>query len=269
MQAIAKVREKIFLFTCNISQYYPSHFQNQAYMKKVFLSVFMLAIAGFVIAQKTISDPNAETRNVGSFHGIEVATGIKLVLTEGTEEAVAVSAASLENRDRIITRVENGILKIYYEKKIKAINRINESKNLRAYVSYKKLDRLNVNTGASVQIEGVLSAPSLTLNGNTGGIVNGKVDIATLQVSQSTGSKITLSGKTENLETEGDTGSKFFGEDLQAVNCSANISTGAKVYITVQQELNVKASTGGSLRYKGNAGVRDIKVSTGGRAIKI
>ncbi len=269
MQAIAKVREKIILINCNISQSCPSHLQNQAYMKKIFLLVLLLAFAGVIMAQKTVSDPNAETRNVGSFHGIEVATGIKLVLTEGTEEAVAVSAASTENRDRIITRVENGILKIYYDKKTKAINRINESKNLRAYVSYKKLERLNVNTGAYVQIEGVLSAPSLKLNGNTGGIVNGKVDIAALQVSQSTGSKITLSGKTDNLEADGDTGSKFFGQDLQADNCSAKLSTGARVYITVEKELNIRASTGGCVKYKGNAGVRDIKVSTGGRAVKI
>lgn len=239
-------------------------------MKKIFLS--FLVLAGTIapaVAQKTINDPNAEKRTVSSFHGIEVATGIELTLTNGNTEEVAVSASTPEFRDKIITRVENGILKIHYETKWGAINKRNETKGLKAYVSYKALDQLNVNTGAEVNIVGTLNSSSLDLEANTGGLVKGVINISTLKVSQNTGSKITLTGKADKLEIEGDTGSKFLGEDLSVGSCDVQVSTGAGVYITVEKEVSVKANTGGYLKYKGNAGIRDIKTHTGGTVSRI
>ena len=239
-------------------------------MKKAFLSFLLLA--GLITAsfsQKTINDANAERRTVASFHGIDVATGIELSLTKGVSEEVAVSASEVEFRDKIITEVVNGILKIHYETKTGAINRRNESKHLRAYVSYKSLDHLNVSTGAEVKIEGILESSSLELNANTGGLVAGEINIGTLNVEQNTGSKITLTGKVDKLEAQGDTGSKFMGENLNTNICEVEMSTGAGIYISVEKELNVKANTGGYIKYKGNAGIREIKTNTGGTVSKI
>jgi len=239
-------------------------------MKKTFLS--LLLVAGLIttsFAQKTINDANAEKRNVSGFHGIDVATGIELTLTKGTTEEVAVSASEIEFRDKIVTEVVNGILKIHYETKTGAINRKKEDKHLKAYVSYRSLDKLIVTTGAEVNIDGVLEATTLELKANTGGLVKGEVNVSTLDVNQDTGSKITLSGKVDRLEAEGSTGSKFMGENLNTNTCSADMGTGAGIYISVDKELNVKANTGGYVKYKGNAGIREIKTNTGGTVSKI
>lgn len=239
-------------------------------MKKLFLSLLMAAITtGAVFAQKNINDPNAEKRTVGSFHGIDVGTGIELTITEGNMEEVAVSAASTEFRDKIVTKVENGILKIYYENKLNAINTKKEKKELKAWVSYKSLDRLDANTGAQVEIEGTLKASSMKMNVNTGATVNGLVNIDDLNVDQNTGSVVTLSGNAGKLDVNGDTGSMFKGIDLETSNCNAKVSTGAGIYITVQKELYIKANTGGYVKYKGDAGIREIKTNTGGSASKI
>ena len=239
-------------------------------MKKIFMTFLLFAFTGTVLlAQKIINDANAEKRNVSSFHGIDVATGIKLVLTAGNIEEVAVSAATTEFRDRIVTEVVNGVLKIHYDNKLGSVNKVKESKSLRAWVSYKTLDLLNVNTGAKVEINGVLQSSSLKLKSNTGGIVDGEVNINILSISQNTGSKITLSGKADNLEIDGDTGSKFEGEDMSTVNCNVTVSTGARVTVKTEKELQVKASTGGNVKYKGNAVIREIKTSTGGSVSKI
>ena len=238
-------------------------------MKRIILSLVAIAVIVQSQAQKTISDVNAEKRTVSSFHGIEVATGIKLILTKGATEDVAVSASKTEYRDRIVTEVRNGILKIHYETKSGAINKKEANKNLRAYVSYKTLDKLDVNTGARVEIDGVLTTPSLDLKSNTGGIVNGKIDIGNLKIDQNTGSKITLNGKAAKLEVDGDTGSKFFGEELMVADCSAKASTGARIYINVQKELDAKANTGGNIQYKGSTMIRNLKTNTGGSISRI
>ena len=239
-------------------------------MKKIFMSFFLLAVTGTaLLVQKIINDANVEKRNVSSFHGIEVATGIKLVLTAGNTEEVAVSAATTEFRDRIVTEVVNGILKIHYDSKLGSVNKAKESKGLKAWVSYKSLDLLNVNTGAKAEINGVLQSTALNLKCNTGGIVDGEVNINTLTVTQSTGSKITLTGKAEILEIEGGTGSKFEGEDMSTVNCNVNVGTGARVTVKAEKELEVRATTGGNVKYKGNALIREIKTNTGGSVSKI
>src|SRR5688572_23853312 len=232
------------------------------------LSLFM-AVSSLLNAQKTFNDANAEKRSIGSFHGIDVATGITLVLTEGATEEVAVSAASIAFRDKIVTRVEGGILKIFYENKVQSINSKKEKKDLRAYVSYKTLDVLNASTGASVKIEGVLKSSTLKMDVHTGAEVDGKVDINDLSVDQGTGSRVTFTGDAGKLSVDGDTGSMFKGIDLKTSNCSVTASTGAGIYITVSKELNVKANTGGYVKYKGDAGIREIKTNSGGHVTKI
>ena len=239
-------------------------------MKKIFLSLLLLAgLATTSFTQKTVNDANAEKRTVGSFHGVDVATGIELTLTKGNTEEVAVSASEIEFRDKIVTEVVNGILKIHYETKTGAINKRNESKRLKAYVSYKSIDLLHVTTGAEATIDGVLEATTLELKATTGGIVKGEINIGTLNVDQNTGSKITFTGKVDKLAAEGDTGSKFMGENLNTNTCVVEMSTGAGIYISVEKELNVKANTGGYIKYKGNAGIREIKTNTGGTVSKI
>ena len=239
-------------------------------MQKLLLSFLLVALTGTpLFAQTIINDLNTEKRAVTGYHGIEVATGIELTLAEGSTEDVAVSAATTEFRDKIVTKVENGILKIYYESKMGAVNKTKESKELRAYVSYKKLDLLHVTTGAKVKINGVLKSESLNLEANTGALVDGEVDIILFKVNQNTGSKITLSGKADKLEVEGDTGSKFKGDDMSTSNCNVKVSTGAIVSVKAEKELQAKASTGGSIKYTGNPAVKEIKRSTGGSVNKI
>jgi Putative auto-transporter adhesin, head GIN domain len=239
-------------------------------MKKLYLSLLLLTgFVSFTGAQQTINDPNAVKVEVASFHAIEVATGIELFLNAGNVEEVAVSASNTEYRDRIIARVENGILKIYYDSKLKSINKKKESKHLKAYVSYKQLDELHANTGALVRIQGVLKTVTLDMKVNTGAQVTGEVDIKSLVVKQNTGSQVSLSGKTEQLKVDGDTGSKFKGEEMSTQSCDIAVSTGANVTIDAEKEIIVKASTGGIVKYKGNAAIREIKTSTGGTVKKI
>ncbi len=239
-------------------------------MKKLLVSFLFIAVTGTaLLAQKVINDLHAEKRTVTGYHGIDVATGIELTLTGGNAEEVVVSAATTEFRDKIVTIVENGILKIYYETKTGAVNKIKETKDLKAYVSYKTLDLLHVTTGAKVKINGVLKSASLSMEANTGALVDGEVDIASLKVNQNTGSKITLSGKADKLDINGDTGSKFKGDDMRTSNCSVTVSTGAIVSVSAEKELQAKVSTGARVKYKGSPTVKEIKRSTGGSVNKI
>lgn len=234
-------------------------------MKKSVFFVAVMLLTTTLIAQKQIDDANAEVRTVGSFHGIKVSNGITVYLTQGNSEMVAVSANEVEVRNKIITRVENGILKIYYDEDDWKFWKNFSNKKSRAYVSVKEIDKIQATSGADVLMEGLLRAGSLRMDASSGASINGKVEASSLEVDQSSGSVITISGNISgSLKVDGSSGSVFRGYELTVENCDAETSSGAGVQVTVNKELNVQASSGGYIHYKGNALIRDVHTSSGG-----
>src|ERR1700730_12300227 len=123
-------------------------------MKKFALLTVVVLAAMAVHAQnpKIINDPNAQKRNVGEFHGVQVGGGIELFLSQGTEEAVAVSANDPEIRHRIVTEVRDGVLHIHLTDQWWRWN-WNGHLKLKAYVSCKTLDQLRESGGATIHVD--------------------------------------------------------------------------------------------------------------------
>jgi hypothetical protein len=235
------------------------------FMKKTgLLSVLLVLFLG-AFSQQTINDPNAEVRDVKGFHAIKVSSGIDLLITQGSTEAVAVSASNTDYRNRIITTVENGVLKISFKNDP---FRSGSNKRLKAYVSFVKLDGLDVSSGASAKTDNEIKSPSFDLDVSSGATFDGKVNVTTLKVDQSSGSVVHISGAAGNADVSGNSGSVFHGYDLIADNCTAETNSGSGVQITVNKELSVDASSGGSISYKGSGVIKNIRTSSGGSVSK-
>ena len=229
-------------------------------MKKLFSLFVFLAFAVISIAQKTVNDPNAEKRNASGFHAIEVSGGIDLYLSQGNE-AVAVSASKTEYREKIMTKVENGVLKIWYDWK-NGFKMDWGSRKLKAYVSFKNLDRLEASGGSDVDVDGSINVSKLDMEISGGSDFSGKVDIGELKIGASGGSDVSISGKTARLTIDASGGSDFSGYELSADVCDVEASGGSDVHITVNKELSANASGGSDVHYKGNGLIRDIKTSS-------
>lgn len=232
-------------------------------MKKIFsllLAVLMIT-AGF--AQKTINDPNAEVRNVSGFHAIEVGGGIDLYLSNGNE-AVAISAKNKEDRDRIKTEVKDGVLKIYFEWK-KGMNfNINGGRALKAYVSYKTLERLSASGGSDVNVDGTIKSNKFKLDISGGSDFSGKIDASELDVDMSGGSDADISGTVGTIVIDASGGSDFNGYDLVSEVCTINASGGSDIDITVNKELSAEASGASDVSWRGKATVKKVRASGAG-----
>ncbi|HEY2720956.1 MAG TPA: hypothetical protein VGI82_04490, partial [Chitinophagaceae bacterium] len=68
-------------------------------MKKIVMILLVFTCAISLRAQLTINDPNAEAREAKNFHAISVSSSFDVYLTQGNEEAVAVSAAEQKYKD--------------------------------------------------------------------------------------------------------------------------------------------------------------------------
>lgn len=237
-------------------------------MKKISLAILAFLFVSVAIAQtKVIEDKNAQVRNVKDFHAIKVSNGIRLFLTQGNEEAVAVSATDPEYRDHIITEVTNGVLKIYFDKTGHSWDD-RDRKKLRAYVSCKVLDELNGNSGAQVEVDGSIKSNELSMDFTSGANFSGDIRVTKLKMQQNSGSETNISGTAVNCTIEASSGSSFKGYDLATDNCDASTSSGADLRITVNKELSASASSGGQIHYKGNGVIKDISTSSGGEVSK-
>lgn len=241
-------------------------------MRKFISATFLLLAAASISAQKTFNDPNVEVRNIKDFHAIRVSTGIELQLTQGDAEAVAVSAERLEDRDKIKTIVENGVLKIYFDyphEKWWKFNFDTWHKKLKAYVSIKTIDGIHTSSGAIVKVDGSLKTDKLNLDASSGASFAGSVAVSgVLDVDQNSGSHINITGSAGKLVVDGSSGSHFYGYGLTARDCDAGTSSGAGVQVTVNNELSARASSGGQIHYKGNGFIRNVHTSSGGNVSK-
>jgi hypothetical protein len=231
-------------------------------MKKIALALMSCLFITVAMAQKTYNDKNAQVRNVKNFHAIKISNGIHLFLSQGNEEAVAVSANQQEYIDRIKTEVENGVLKIYYENNMKPWN--TDGKNLRAYVSCTVLDVLKANSGAEVEVDGTIKSGSLSFDFSSGAHFDGRVESTTLKVDQNSGAEAKVSGTATNFTIDASSGSTFRGYDLTTDQCDASMSSGASLKVTVNKELSASASSGGQIYFKGSGVIKDISTSSGG-----
>lgn len=234
-------------------------------MKKIIYFFFLFTTLA-ASAQRTVHDGNATVRNVGSFHAIEIADGVDLYLSQGNEEAVAVSASTNDYRDRIRTEVVNGVLKIYFNQE--GTWRLNwfGNRKLKAYVSVRTLEGLSASGGSDVYIEEQLTTDKLTLALSGGSDFRGKLDAGVLQLSASGGSDAYLSGKADKLSITASGGSDVHGFELVSNTCIIESSGGSDVRITANKELQANASGGSDVYYKGSATSNTSK--SGGGSIK-
>jgi hypothetical protein len=231
-------------------------------MKKIVFFMLTAFVSFKGLTQKTIRDANVEARNVSGFHAIEVSGGIHLYLSNG-DEAVAVSASDKDYSDRIKTEVKDGVLKIYYDWK-KGMKFNVKGTSLKAYVSFKTLDRLSASGGSDVKMEGIIQSGTLKIRVSGGADLRAKVDVGNLTLDQSGGADVDLTGKVTDLNIQANGGSDFSGYDLESDNCIIRASGGSDVRITVNKEFYAEASGAADINWKGKATVKGSRASGAG-----
>lgn len=234
-------------------------------MKKITVLMFGL-LSVLLAAAQTINDPNAEVREAKGFHGINVSHAFDVYLSQG-DEAVAVSSTDIDFRSRIKVEVKNGILFISLDNQGKNWSKGN--KHLKAYVSYKKLDKINVSGACDVYINGSLKADELKVDLSGASDLKGKLDVKTLDVDISGASDMTVTGTANQLKIDASGASNFKGQDLSVDYCNVDASGASDVKITVNKELSANVSGASDLRYKGEGLIRDIRTSGAGSVKRI
>lgn len=224
-------------------------------------SLLIFLFTAFTIqsyGQTIINDKNAEVRSVGAFSGIKVSVGIDVYLSQSDDYALAVSAAEDKFRDNIRTEIKNGILNISYDG---GSMRYTANRRLRAYVSFKTLERLEASGACDFIINGTFNSGSAKIKLSGACDIKGTVNIVDMQINLSGASTVQINGTVQNLKIEAGGASDVKNYDLVVDNCEADLSGASDVKLTINKSLSAKASGASTLYYKGNPERKDVSSS--------
>jgi len=202
-----------------------------------------------------------EKRKVDNFNKIKVSTGLNVLLVQSDKLLVTIEAD--ENLHEVIrTEMKHDELNIFTDE------RIRKSKKLRITVEFINLEELRSLAGARIRTDGMIEVNDLKSSASSGSQQSLSINTREFVAKTSSGAQMTVKGKTKEAILDASSGSHLKAGDLVADDCSADVSSGAHIYINVNNDFEGEASSGGHIYYLGNPKSVDINTSSGGEIKK-
>ena len=157
-------------------------------MKKIFLLLLVTVFAvQSSIAQQT------ETRNLTSFDKIYVKGRVEIHLIKSKKLSVEIKIGDRYEMKRVVSKIQNGKLKIYYDKK----TRRKKNPKITVYLYHDGIKEMKFDGLIRIDSENIIKESDFTIYGN--GIVRGEleVNVKKLRVDMNGISNIAISGKAD------------------------------------------------------------------------
>lgn len=233
----------------------------------------------------TTSDNNTAVRKMEAFHGIDISSGVIVDFTQGTDRKVEV-IADADKMQYVKTKVENGILKVSIDRNS---NKNLKFKKLLVNIQNPNLDDLHVSSGSIFNTKNKISDEKLNAQINSGAIVTADLNYNNMIIQANSGSVLTLEINTKTLDFTGNSGmiinakgsaenvsfklgsgASCNAQNLMAKNLKVDLNSGAIAKVNANTSLDIMASSGAIVQYKGNPQlILNIKKSTGAIIKKI
>ena len=225
---------------------------------KHFLPVFTL----LVVTSIAVFSQNSETRSIGSFSGIKASEGIDVFIKKGSKESVRVEATGT-SLDNIITEVSGSYLRVHMRS-----GNYGGRINAKVYVTYVMVDKISASSAGSVFGDGTLEADEIELSASSAGSIEIDVSAQLVEASVSSAGQIEVQGKTKRFTVDASSAGQIDAYDLDSQQVTAEASGAGSIKLTVSDDLDARASSGGNIRYHGNPNNSNTNSSSGGSVKK-
>jgi hypothetical protein len=204
----------------------------------------------------------SETRSVGSFKGVKVGEAIDVYLKKGEKESVKVEATGVSLSD-VITEITGGYLRVHMRD-----GNYRNQRSVKVYVTYVNIDRISSSSAANVFSEGTIKASSMEINASSAASVEISLDAETVSIDVSSAGDATLEGTAKSLRVEASSAGSVDAYNLNCDEVDASVSSAGSAKVSVSKALDAHASSGGSIRYRGNPTKTNTNASSGGSVKK-
>ncbi|WP_288447371.1 DUF4252 domain-containing protein [uncultured Chryseobacterium sp.] len=218
-------------------------------------------------SDNTSSYLNGDNRNVGEFSKIDASVGVNVTFKQENTRSVKV-IADADKLQYIITKVENGVLKIYVDNR--GVRNL-RFKNLTVNVSAPNINAIKTSSGSIFTAVNPVKESSLTIEAESGSIIKGTFDVnqATslavnsgsvldvdlktpkLALDISSGASVNLSGETGSAVIDISSGASCKADDLKIATAVVESTSGASLSILVTDKLKVSVSSGADVKLRG------------------
>lgn len=225
-----------------------------------------------------------ESRNVGVFSGIHVSTGVVVNFKQDNQAELKV-IADADKLQYIITKVENGVLKVYIDNKGQKNLKF---KNMSVNVSAPNIENIKASSGAVFNAIDNLNEENIFVEVSSGSIVNGSFNISkstniklssgavmntqinteSVYVKSSSGSVANLKGNANWGSLDISSGAVCNAEEFKFNTLKAEATSGATISAHALEELSARASSGGTIKYRGNPKIDSTISKMSGGSLK-
>ncbi|MEM9856660.1 MAG: head GIN domain-containing protein [Bacteroidota bacterium] len=199
----------------------------------------------------------SEDREVRSFEAIKAVQGIDVYLKPGSKEAVRVEVRGIDLED-VLTEVSGRRLKIYLD------DGRHRNHSVKVYVTFVELNDISASSAATIITNGTIKGNNLDVSVSSAADIEIEVDVNDIEASASSAGDIELSGSTKYIDINASSAGGVDAYDLQAEQVRARASSAAGIKVYVTDEIDARASSGGSVRYRGNPSKSQTDSSSGG-----
>jgi hypothetical protein len=227
------------------------------------LSIFNFSIiSAMLLASSCYFNTNLgpivdEERRVSDFNKLKVSSGIDVKLSQGSQHQVIIKANE-DIIDDVVTEVSNGTLKLTIDRRWFGFGG-----NVDAEITYVELNSIDVSAGSDVESVGLISFDEVDIEASSGSDLNLNLEAYSVYLRASSGSDAKLEGSAREFTARASSGSDISAFDFEVEHASLECSSGSDVKAYVTGTLNVKASSGSDVTYRGNPELRDINTSSG------
>jgi len=220
-------------------------------MKKLLFTLSGLLVVLTVFAQ------SKDTRNLSSFSELSVSEAIEVELVKGNSEKAEVEVTGTD-AENVLTEVSGNRLKIHMAS--------GNWRNVNAYVrlTYTNLEEIDVSSAARVSAEDAIASDQMELDVSSAAKADLVFDVGEMEVDVSSAGSLSAEGKVDAIEADVSSAGSISAYDLECKSAELSASSAGSIKITVTDQIDAKASSGGSIRYKGKPEKERVSSSAGG-----
>lgn len=223
----------------------------------------LAALAASAVLVPSLAFAETKTLDVGTFHGVDVSSGIQATISGGKPLSVVVDAKKAEDITELKYEVRDGILHLWYEWGIGNIFDWS-GRDVSVTIGVQQLDALEASAGASIDAD-VLMGEDIDLEASSGAsIKTTAIEGMFYTIESSSGARIETSGFCETADIEVSSGASVAAKDLDCKKVELEASSGASIEISAKETISAEVSSGGHAVVFGKPSVDHLETSTGG-----
>ena len=223
------------------------------------MKINVLVLLGSFLISLTAGGQQSEVRSLERFTGVKSAEAIDVYLKKGDKEGVKLEVAGIKLSE-VITEVNGNYLKIHMRDGIS----FRGKSDVKAYVTYVELDKISASSASNIFSEGVMKTNSMEVRASSAASIEVNLEANTVQVHVSSAGDIILEGKAKSMNAEASSAGEVDAYNFLTETAEAKAGSAGSIKLNVSQALDAHASSGGSIRYRGNPAKTNTNSSSGG-----